>query len=85
MSVYEIRFTKQAIKDIRSLSPQLQSKLRDILLKQVATNPYLGKRLVGSLAGLFSLRLSYKDRMVYEINEAQRTVVIHRAKTHYGD
>ncbi|WVL02396.1 hypothetical protein Dongsha4_06670 [Cyanobacterium sp. Dongsha4] len=31
------------------------------------------------------MRLSYKDRILYTINESQKLIYIHRAKTHYGD
>jgi Txe/YoeB family toxin of Txe-Axe toxin-antitoxin module len=31
------------------------------------------------------MRLSYKDRLVYSIDEGSRTVFVHRARTHYVD
>ena len=48
-------------------------------------NPYEGKRLLGDLAGSYSYRLTYKDRIVYSLDEKQRTIYIERARTHYGD
>ena len=85
MTAYAIRFTKEAVKDIDKLPPRLKEKLRVVLQKQVAPNPGYGKRLVGDLAGFFSLRLSYKDRLVYSVDDDSRTVFVHRARTHYGD
>ena len=85
MTPYAIRFTKEAAKDAAKLPPRLKEKLKVILQQQVAPNPRCGKRLVGDLAGFFSLRLSYKDRLVYSINEESRTVFVHRARTHYGE
>jgi len=82
---YEIRFTKEAIKDVNKLSPKLKKKLKDIAINQIAEEPHNGKKLIGDLTGFFSTRLSYKDRIIYSINEEDNTVVIHRAKTHYGD
>jgi len=82
---YAIRFTKEAAKDVAKLSPRLKNKLKIILRQQVAPNPRCGKRLVGDLAGFYSLRLTYKDRLVYSVDEVSRTVFIHRARTHYGD
>ncbi len=82
---YEIRFTKEAIKDVNKLSPKLKKKLKDIAINQIAEEPQSGKKLIGDLTGFFSTRLSYKDRIVYSINEEDNTVIIHRAKTHYGD
>lgn len=85
MKPYEIRFTKVAAKDVKKLSPHLKKKLKDILLHVIAAEPGTGKRLVGDLAGFYSLRLSYQDRIVYSIDEQKRRVFIHRARTHYGE
>jgi len=82
---YTIRFTKVAAKDVVKLPPRLKDKLKIVLLQQVAPNPLCGKKLVGDLAGFFSLRLSYKDRLVYSIDEERRIVYVHRARTHYGE
>ena len=81
---YEIRFTRTAFKDVGKLFAKLKQKLKEILLKQVAEEPYSGKKLIGDLTGFFSIRLSYKDRIVYSVDEKKKTVYIHRARTHYG-
>ncbi|MCY3022498.1 MAG: type II toxin-antitoxin system RelE/ParE family toxin [Planctomycetota bacterium] len=85
MTPYAIRFTKEAAKDVRKLSPRLQRKLREVLLHDIAVDPFAGKRLVGDLQGFFSVRLTCRDRIVYSIDERSRTVFVHRARTHYGD
>jgi mRNA-degrading endonuclease RelE of RelBE toxin-antitoxin system len=85
VSVYVIRFTKEAAKDVEKLPARLKEKLRILLVEQVVVNPKCGKKLVGDLSGFYSLRLSFKDRVVYSIDENSRTVFVHRAKTHYGD
>jgi mRNA interferase RelE/StbE len=82
---YAIRFTKEAARDVDKLPARLKEKLKIVLREQVAPNPRCGKRLVGDLAGFFSLRLSYKDRLVYSVDDDSRTVFVHRARTHYGD
>lgn len=82
---YRIRFTQQASKDIRKLTPKLQNKLKDILRKKIAVDPYSGKALVGDLKGFYSVRLSYKDRIVYSIHDDELIILVIRAKTHYGD
>ena len=81
---YKVLFTKEAFKDFKKLSPKLQSKLRDIITKQIVEDPYSGKKLIGDLTGFFSIRLSYKDRIVYSFDETDEVVHIHRVKTHYG-
>ena len=85
MTPYAIRFTKEAAKDVDRLPPRLKEKLKVVLREQVAPNPRCGKRLVADLAGFFSLKLSYKDRLVYSVDDDSRTVFVHRARTHYGD
>ena len=85
MKEYEIRITKQAKKDIETLSPRLRNKLKDILSEVIAKTPYDGKRLIGELAGNYSCRLTYQDRIVYRIDEDLHIVYIKRARTHYGE
>ena len=85
MKPFAVRFTKEAAKDAKKLSPRLRQKLREILLADIATDPFSGKRLVGDLLGFYSVRLTHKDRIVYSVDDATRTVFVHRARTHYGE
>ena len=80
-----VRFTKQARKDVEHLPPKLKVKLRDILLEVLARNPYEGKKLLGDLAGSYSYRLTFQDRIVYSLDEERRIIYIERASTHYGE
>lgn len=82
---YAVRVTRQAEKDIARLTPKLRRKLKDILLNLVAVDPYQGKKFLGDLEGSYSVRLTLKDRVVYSIDEASKTVFVERARTHYGD
>ena len=82
---YEVRFSRVAYKDVGDLTPRLKKKLKDIITGQIALNPHSGKRLVGDLVGFYSMRLTFKDRIVYSIDEEHKTVYIHRARTHYGE
>lgn len=84
MHEYEIRITKQALKDIRKLSPKMKNKLRSIFSEVLSKTPNEGKQLVGDLKGNFSLRLNIYDRIVYSIDEDNKIVYIKRTKTHYG-
>ena len=85
MSEYHIRITKTAKKDINKLSPKMKNKLKEILVNILSDSPYEGKRLIGDLEGNYSIRLNITDRIVYSIDEQDKTVYIKRAKTHYGD
>ena len=82
---YEIIITRQAKKDIDNLPPKFKDKLRDILNEIISKHPYEGKKLIGDLAGNYSYRLSFKDRILYSINEIERIVYLKRARTHYGE
>ena len=84
MKRYEIRFTIEAVKDVKQLTPRLRKKLREILLEDIALDPYAGKKLIGDLDGFYSVRLTHKDRIVYSIDEEQRSVFVHSARTHDG-
>jgi len=82
---YRIRLTRQAAKDVTKLSPKLKAKLKDVLRNRLATDPHSGKALMGDLKGYYSVRLSYKDRVVYSIHDDKLVVLVVRARTHYGD
>ncbi|MBC1196319.1 type II toxin-antitoxin system YoeB family toxin [Microcystis aeruginosa BLCCF158] len=62
-----------------------QKKLKSIIQDTLSISPYSGKKLVGDLTGFYSIRLSYQDRILYTINDEQKLIYIHRAKTHYGE
>ncbi len=85
MVPFDVRITHRARKDIETLPPKLREKLRDILINRIAAEPFSGKKLVGDLAGYWSVRLTHRDRIVYRIDERNRTVFILRARTHYHD
>ncbi len=82
---FEVRITRRAEKDIKKLTPQLKRKLHDILTEVIAQDPLQGKKLVGDLAGSYSCRLTYHDRIVYSVDVKARTVYVERAATHYGE
>lgn len=84
MSRYEIFFTKQAVKDIKSLTPKLKLKLRAILSEVIAYDPFLGKKLLGDLEGNYSYRLSIRDRIIYNTDKKKKHIYVKRARTHYG-
>jgi len=62
---YEVRFTKEAKKDIAKLPSKLKQKLKTLIQDTISINPYAGKKLIGDLAGFYSVRLSHQDRVVH--------------------
>jgi len=85
MNNYEVFFTKQAAKDVSSLSLKLKDKLERILKQVIMINPFSGKKLLGPLKGNYSYRLSLKDRIIYSVDQKSRIIYIKRARTHYGE
>ena len=82
---YEIWITHRAEKDINKLPPPLRRKLHEILIEALSQGPFQGKKLVGDLAGSYSYRLTYKDRIVYSVDVKNRIIYIERAAAHYGE
>jgi len=85
MKKYIIVFTKQAFKDVKSLSPKLKAKLKAILLEVISEDPFCGKKLLGDLHGNYSYRLDLKNRIVYSIDQEENIIYVKRARTHYGE
>jgi Txe/YoeB family toxin of toxin-antitoxin system len=85
MKKYEILFTKQALKDAKSLSPKLKNKLKSILLEIISEDPFCGKKLLGDLEGNYSHRLDLKNRIVYSVDKKEKIIYVKRARTHYGN
>ena len=85
LAQYEIRVTHRAEKDSKKLTPQLKRKLYDILTEVIAHDPFQGKKLVGDMAGSYSYRLTYKDRIVYSIDTKNKFIHVERAATHDGE
>ena len=84
MKKYDVIFSRQAHKDIKKLSPKLKEKAKDIIRNKISMEPYSGKPLTGNLKGYYSVRLTYKDRIVYSIDDDKIVVFILRARTHYS-
>jgi mRNA interferase RelE/StbE len=81
---YRVLFARRAVKDVNQPTPKLRRKLKEIIENRIAEDPYSGKRLVGDLEGYRSIRLTHKDRVVFRIDEEEKTVFILRARTHYN-
>ena len=58
------RLTKVAAKGLEDLTPALQEKARNII-GRLDSEPALGKKLLGALAGKRSARLGRTHRIIY--------------------
>ena len=85
--MYELVYTKQAIKDAKYLKQShLRGKAKEILAL-LEENPFLSppsfEKLTGNLHGYYSRRLNQQHRIVYQVHEEEKIVRIIRLWTHY--
>ena len=87
---YRLDYTDKAGKDIafhkKSGNISVIKKLFK-LLTEIADHPYTGtgkpEQLKFQLVGLWSRRLNKEHRIVYEVREDLKVVIVHSSKGHY--
>lgn len=84
--MYKFVITKQADKDLQKI---IRSKLKTKLYKlmeQIENDPYIPpiEKLTGK-TDIFSKRINIQHRLVYQVDEKNKTIKIIRMWTHYGD
>lgn len=85
--MYKIFYTKASLKAI----PKLQAahldkkakKLIDILRENPYRTPPTYEKLTGDLKGAFSRRINVQHRLVYQVDDENKTVKIISMWTHY--
>jgi len=85
--MYEIWYTKTAVKDIPNLkAAHLDEKAKE-LIAIIRENPYQTppsyEKLVGNLNGLYSRRINQQHRLVYEVYKQERIIKILSLWSHY--
>ncbi|TPW19429.1 MAG: hypothetical protein FD126_2692 [Elusimicrobia bacterium] len=87
MVVWQLVYTKQALKDAKKLSSSgLRPKAEELLAvlgKNPFQNPPPFEKLVGDLAGAYSRRINIHHRLVYQVIKNERAVKVIRMWTHY--
>ena len=87
MVVWEVVYSKYAIKDAKKLSAAgLKAKaqvLLDILEVDPLQNPPPFEKLVGDLNGAYSRRINIQHRLVYEVFRKEKIVRVLRMWSHY--
>lgn len=87
--LWELRYTKQALKDAKKLSSsglkQQAESLLAILKKHPFTNPPPYKKLTGDMRGSYSRRINIQHRLVYQVFPEEHIVKIIRMWSHYDD
>jgi addiction module RelE/StbE family toxin len=81
----KIKFSRNAEKDFDRL-PKSQKKKLVKKIKTLQKEPFSGKKLVGKLEGLLSLR-AWPYRIIYEIDKSKNVnilSILHRQKAYKG-
>lgn len=85
--MYEIFYTKAAIKDIPKLKAAHLDDRAKALIALIRENPYQTppsyEKLVGNLAGLYSRRINAQHRLVYQVYEEEQAIKILSLWSHY--
>ena len=85
--MFEVFFSKRAIKDRELLkSAGLAEKARalcKILAEDPFRNPPPYEKLVGDLSGSYSCRINIQHRLVYEVDKERHAVYVLRMWSHY--
>lgn len=77
---YEVEITPEGLRHLNRLPEKVRAAVIQTILGTIAENPQRsGKALRGELEGLHSARRG-DFRVIYEIDEERRTVLIHRAQ-----
>ena len=86
--MWQVVFTKRALKDAKKLSAAgLRSraeKLLDILRENPYQTPPPFEKLLGDLSGAYSRRINIQHRLVYQVIAEEKVVKVIRMWTHYG-
>lgn len=85
--MYEIVYTKTAVKQIPLLKAakldEKAKKLIEILKENPFQNPPSYEKLSGDMATAYSRRINLQHRLVYQVFEEEKTVKIISMWTHY--
>ena len=85
--MYQIVFSKQAMKDRRLIAQAGLEQRTKALLAVMSENPFQNpppyEKLVGDLKGLYSRRINIQHRLVYQVIEDKKVVRVLSLWSHY--
>ena len=85
--MYRIFYTKdaqKAIPKLKAAKPDGKAKkLIDVIRENPFQNPPPYEKLTGDLSGTYSRRINIQHRLVYQVDDAEKTVKILSMWTHY--
>lgn len=86
---YNLYYSKKAVKEIPYLKAAHLDKAVKKLIEILKENPYQTpppfEKLVGNLQGLYSRRINLQHRLVYDVREDTKSVMVLSMWTHYSD
>lgn len=83
--MWKIEFSRSALKDAKKLKfANLEDNFKNLLLI-LKSNPYQPpyEKLSGNLTGYYSRRINIKHRLVYSLNDKQKTIRVVSVWSHY--
>ena len=85
--MYRVLLSNQAKKDLEKLKKSNLSQKARALVDTLIEDPYSkpNEKLVGNLRGFYSKRINIQHRLVYQVYEEEKVVVIVSMWSHYGD
>ena len=81
--MYQIAYTKTALKDIPKLKAAHLDKKAKALIEVIRQNPYQTPPTYEKLVGIYSRRINYQHRLVYKVHEEEKIIQIISLWTHY--
>lgn len=84
---YAIKVKSSAKRDLKKIKGSYLEKSFLEIIEQLKQNPYQKnqsfEKLVPPIKGFYSRRINVQHRVVYKVNEENKTVVIYSAWSHY--
>lgn len=85
--MYQVFFSRKAQKDARKLAASHLKSQAQALIEILSNNPFQNpppyEKLTGNLKGCISRRINIQHRLVYEVFEEDKTVLVLRMWPHY--
>lgn len=85
--MWEIKFTKAAVKDKALLKQAGLDEKTKKLLNLMAVDPFQTppsyEKLTGDLNGYYSRRINIKHRLVYRVLREEKLIIVYAMWTHY--
>lgn len=85
--MYTVKLSRQAVRDREKLMGAKLSKKAKTIIDVLKINPFQNpppyEKLVGDLKGYYSRRINLQHRLVYEVMQDEKIVVIRSMWTHY--